>query len=91
MALFSACVCQFGKRFDLFLPLVSFDYEDLIEVAVYRAINDRQRGPIPIAIRASKSLNQRNRPLGLEPTFLKSSINQSRQNLPVFRQTMNDD
>ena len=23
MALFTACICQFGKRFDLFVPLVS--------------------------------------------------------------------
>lgn len=30
MALFSACICQFGKRFDLFVPLVSFSLMKLI-------------------------------------------------------------
>ena len=46
MALFSACVCQFGKRFDLFLPLVSFDYEDLIEATLRAEIVDRHQRPV---------------------------------------------
>ena len=51
MALFTACICQFGKRFDLFVPLVSslvsnaaFFIDDLmLLLSITIAIKDRFR------------------------------------------------